>query len=167
MAANSENLVSRDEARQAIEDMSRRVGLLHICYARILVDELGEERGKELIKKAIWRYGTRIGQRTKARVEAQGLEPTLQNFRKGSDLSPLGFNHTTAVVDGEQRYHSLTCVLAEVWKEYDEEELGALYCLVDPSKMQAYDPNWTMIHTKKIPDGDDHCELAVRPCCEE
>lgn len=162
-----EEMISRDEAREAVEDMSRRVGLLHICYARTLVDELGEERGKELIKRAIWDYGTKIGEQVKARVEAQGLEPTPENFKKGSDLSPLGFDHRRATVDGEARIQSFGCVLAEVWKEYGEEELGGLYCLVDPSKMQAYDPDWTMVHTKKIPDGEEYCELAVRPCCEE
>jgi predicted ArsR family transcriptional regulator len=160
---DEQTMVPADEARQAVQDMTRRVGLLHICFARTLVDELGEEKGRELIEKAIWEYGTRIGHRTRARVQALGLEPTVENFGKGSDLSPLGFDHGTTVVDGEQRMLSLGCALAEVWREYGEEELGGLYCLVDPAKMQAYDPDWTMVHTKKIPNGDECCEIAVRP----
>jgi hypothetical protein len=151
-----------DVAQQAVEDMSRRVALLHMCYARTLVEELGEEKGRDLVEKAIWRYGTRVGERIKARVVAQGLEPTLENFGKGSDLSPLGFEQGETVVDGERRSLSWSCVLAEVWDEYGEEELGALYCLVDPAKMQAYDPNWTMVHTKKVLDGDECCEIAIR-----
>ena len=164
---NQEAAIPADEARKAVEDMTRRVGLLHLCFARLLVDELGEERGRELIEKAVWDDGTRIGKNTRDRVVALGLEPTLANFDKGSDLSPIGFNHRTEVVDGEQRYQSLGCAMADVWREYGEEELGALYCLVDPAKMQAYDPDWTMVHTKKVPDGDPYCETAVRPCCEE
>jgi hypothetical protein len=160
-------MVSAEEARQAVEDMSRRVALLHICYARTLVEELGEEMGRELIKKAIWEYGTRIGLRTRERVDAMGLEPTVENFSKGSDLSPIGFDHRPAVVDGERRIQSFGCVMAEVWNEYDEEALGGLYCLVDPSKMQAYDPRYTMVHTKKIPDGCEYCELAVRPTADK
>jgi hypothetical protein len=160
---DEETMVPADEARQAVVDMTRRVGLLHICFARTLVDELGEEKGRELIEKAIWEYGTRIGHSTRARVVALGLEPTVENFGKGSDLSPLGFNHGAVVVDGEQRLLSLGCALADVWREYGEEELGGLYCLVDPAKMQAYDPDWTMVHTKKIPRGDECCEIAVRP----
>lgn len=160
---NQEAAIPADEARKAVEDMTRRVGLLHLCFARLLVDELGEERGRELIEKAVWDYGTRIGKNTRDRVVALGLEPTLANFDKGSDLSPIGFNHRTEVVDGEQRYQSLGCAMADVWREYGEEELGALYCLVDPAKMQAYDPDWTMVHTKKIPYGDECCEIAVRP----
>lgn len=160
---SKKDMVSADEASKAVQDMSRRVGLLHLCYARTLVDELGEEKGKELIEKAIWDYGTRVGERTRKRVEAMGLEPTVENFGRGSDLSPLGFDHRIAKVDGEPRRQSFGCVLAQVWREYGEDELGGLYCLVDPSKMQAYDPQWTLVHTKKIPDGDECCELVVRP----
>ena len=155
--------VSAEDARQAVEDVSRRVGLLHICYARTLVEELGEEKGRELIKKAVWEYGTRIGLRTRERVEGLGLEPTVQNFSKGSDLSPIGFDHRPTVVEGEHRIQSFGCVMAEIWQEYNEEDLGGLYCLVDPAKMQAYDPSYTLVHTKKIPDGCEYCELAVRP----
>ena len=159
----SEKTVSAEEARNAVQDMSRRTALLHMSYARTLVDALGEERGKELIKKAIKDYGTKVGERTRQRVEAMGLEPTIENFRAGSDLSPLGFDHRGAEVDGERRAQALGCVLAEIWREYGEEELGGLYCLVDPAKVQAYDPEWTMVHTKKVPDGAEYCELVMRP----
>jgi hypothetical protein len=161
-ANESMEAVSAAEAEQAVHDMSRRVALLHLAYARTLVDELGEERGRELIEKAIWAYGRWIGERTRQRVEEQGLEPTVANFSKGSDLSPLGFDHRPAVVEGERRVQSFGCVLAEVWAEHGEEELGSLYCLVDPAKMQGYDPDYTMVHTKKVPDGEAYCELAVR-----
>lgn len=157
------SLVPADEARRAVQDMSRRVALLHMCYARALVDELGEERGKELIRKAIWDYGTKVGERTRERVQAMGLEPTIENFGKGSDLSPLGFDHQRVVVDGEERGRAYGCTLAQVWQEYGEEALGSLYCLVDPAKVQAYDSDWTMVHTKKVPDGDECCELVIRP----
>lgn len=164
---NEKDVVPAYQARKAVQDITRRVGLLHMCYARTLVDELGGEKGRELIKKAIWAYGTKIGERTRQRVRAMGLEPTVENFGKGSDLSPIGFDHIEVVVDGEPRIRSLGCAMADVWREYDEEALGGLYCLVDPAKMQNYDPHWTWVHTKRIPDGDEYCELAVRPIDEE
>ena len=159
----TQDTVSIAEAREAVDNMSRRLGLLHMCYARALVDALGETRGKELIEKAIWDYGTKIGQQTRARVVAQGIEPTVGNFDKGSDLPPIGFKAEAVVVDGEPRIRSTRCAIADVWREHGEEALGQLYCLVDPAKMQAYDPNWTMIHTRRIPLGDECCEFAIRP----
>ena len=159
--------VSADEARGAIEAMSRRVGLLHLCYARTLVRELGEARGRELIEQSIWDYGTEVGLATRQRVEDLGLDPTPANMGAGSDLSPLGFDHRRATVDGEPRIQSMSCALADVWREYGEEDLGQLYCLVDPAKMQAYAPELTLVHTKRIPLGDECCELAVRPTGED
>ncbi len=155
--------VTAEEARTAIEAISRRVGLLHLCYARTLVKELGKERGRELIEEAIWDYGTEVGKATRRRVLEKGLEPTPQNMAAGSDLSPLGFDHRSAMVDGEPRIHSMACALADVWREFGEEDLGQLYCLVDPAKMQAYAPELTLVHTQRIPLGDECCELAVRP----
>jgi hypothetical protein len=152
-----------EEAREAVLAMARRVALLHMSYARTLVDALGEEQGKELICKAIWAYGTRIGERTRARVEALGHAPTPEAYGLGSDLSPLAFPTERVVVEGEARSRARSCVLAEVWREYGEEEVGSLYCLVDPAKMQAYNPAWTMVHTQKIPDGDPCCDIATRP----
>ncbi|MCK4513403.1 L-2-amino-thiazoline-4-carboxylic acid hydrolase, partial [bacterium] len=150
-----------------IEAMSRRVGLRHRCYARRLVRELGEERGRELIEQSIWDYGTEVGKATRRRVEELGLEPTPANMGRGSDLSPIGFDHRRVNVNGEFRIQSLNCVLADVWREYGEEELGQLYCLVDPAKMQAYSPELTLVHTKRIPLGDECCELAVRSVAAE
>jgi L-2-amino-thiazoline-4-carboxylic acid hydrolase len=158
----TEDRVPASEARDAVQNMSRRVALLHLCFARTLVDELGEEKGRELIRKAIWDYGTRVGKQSRRRVEAMGLDPTIENFAKGSDLSSIGFDSQQIVIDGEPRSQSAGCVLAEVWHEYGEDELGSLYCQVDPAKVQAYHPAWTLVHTKKIPDGDECCEQAIR-----
>ena len=110
------------EAREALLAMARRVALLHMSYARNLVDALGEERGKALIQQAIWAYGTHIGERPRARVVALGHAPTPEAFSLGSDLSPLAFPTERVVVDGEPRSRAMQCVLAEVWREYGEEE---------------------------------------------
>jgi len=155
-------MIPLEEATQAVNDMTRRVALLYLSFARTLVDTFGEEQGRELIAKIMRDYGTRIGQATRKRVEALGLEPTPENFNRGSDLSPIGFNAGTAMVDGEVRRRVYGCVLAEVWREYGETELADLYCLVDPAKMEAYNPEYTMTHTRKVLWGDECCEMATR-----
>lgn len=150
------------DAEKAVNDMTRRVALLYLSFARTLVDTFGEEEGRALVAMIMRDYGTRVGRATRARVEALGLEPTPENFNKGSDLSPIGFHAGVAAVDGEPRRQVFGCVLAEVWREYGETDLADLYCLVDPAKMQAYNPDFTMVHTKKVLWGDDCCEMATR-----
>jgi GrpB-like predicted nucleotidyltransferase (UPF0157 family) len=162
-AGESQRCSPLDEAREGLLSMSRRVALLHMAYARTLVDALGEEQGRALIEKAVGAYGKLIGERMRAKAEAMGLQPTLDNLSLASDLSPLAFPSERVVVGGEARTRSQTCILHDVWREYGEEQLGSLYCLVDPAKMQAYDPGYTMVHVLKLPDGDACCEIAVRP----
>ena len=154
---------STEEALEGARNMARRLALLHMAYARTLADALGEEAGRALIGRAVRAYGERIGERTRQRVEALGLEPTPANFGAGADLPRALFPAETVEVEGEVRSRSQGCVLYDVWREYGEEELGALYCLVDPAKMEGYDPGWTMVHTRRLPLGDACCEMAVRP----
>jgi hypothetical protein len=73
MNNKEEIIIALAEAREAVRQMSWRVGLLHICFARALIDDLGEEQGTDLIEKAIWDYGTKIGRHARERIEAMGL----------------------------------------------------------------------------------------------
>jgi hypothetical protein len=57
--------------------------------------------------------------------------------------------------------------MGEVWNELREGELGRLYCYVDPAKYMAFNPGFKMIHLKALPDGDQYCELAVRPTTDQ
>lgn len=160
--SEQEEMITVSEAEAAVNALSRRLGMLHLAYAKTLVAELGREKALELIKKSVWAYGTQVGSETRARVEAQGLQNTPDNFKKGSDLSPIGFKPIKVEIDGEISARQFHCHIADVWKEAGEMELGGLYCLVDPAKMQAYNPEYTMVHLQKIPDGGECCDNVIR-----
>ncbi len=165
--SNKKKMISLNEAKREVEVTSKRIALLHLSYAKILIEELGEEKGRELIAKAIKDYGVRIGQRTKKEVTDKDLKPASENFSLGESLRVPKFGMhdriETVEVDGESRSRMYGCVLGKLWKEYGEEKLGRLYCYVDPAKYMAYNPNCKLIHVKALPDGDKYCELAVRP----
>ncbi len=174
MAIESEipekEIIPLEKAKRAVEVTARRLGLLHLAFAKTLVEELGEEKGKQLILKAIKYYATRASERIRESLIAQGLEPTLENYdTAGSDLPQFGMNTEieTVEVESEQRDRVFGCVMAKVWREEGGDELGRLYCLVDTAKYMAFDPNFKMIHLKVMPDGDDYCEIAVRPTTEK
>jgi len=107
-----------EEAKQAVGMTARRLGLLHLSFARTLVDELGEKKGEELIMKAIKDYGQRIGQKVKESVIDQGLEPAPENYGAGNnrDLPKFGMheNKETLEVNGELRMRSYGCAMAKV-----------------------------------------------------
>jgi len=166
MTTNKE-MVTLEEAKEQVRKVCVRLGLLHLSFAKTLVNELGERKGKELVLKAIKDYSTRIGEQVKANVTARGLDNDPENYE--GDLPSYGMHQGTesVEVDGEERTRAYGCVMAKVWNELGEDKLGRLYCYVDPAKYMAFNPNFKLIHLKALPDGDEYCELAVRPTTEQ
>jgi len=163
--------ISLEEAKWAVELTARRLGLLHLSFAKILVDELGEKKGKELVMKAIKDYGRRIGKEVREGVTKQGLDPVPENYGvgKSKDLPEFGMHESRKEVEvrGEKRIRAYGCAMAKVWHDCGENELGRLYCYVDPAKYMTFNPKFKLIHIKSLPDGDQYCELAVRPTTEQ
>ncbi len=165
--ATEEKTVALEEAKEQVRKVCARLGLLHIAFARTLVDELGEKKGKELILKAIKAYGTKVGEEAKANAAAKGLDNSLENFKSDLPLYGMHDGGEKVEVEGEKRSIAYGCVMGKVWNELGEGELGRLYCYVDPAKYMAFNPDYKLVHVKALPDGDECCELVVRPTTEQ
>ena len=168
MTENNE-LISREEAKQAVALVCRRLGLLHLAFAKVVVAELGQERGEKVVARAIKEYSKKIGEKKRNVALGQGLELTPENFNKVSDIPSIGMHDRTEQVEseGEKRYRLYGCVMGKVWHEYGKDALGRIYCYVDPASAMAFNPRFKLIHTKTIPDGDAFCELVMRPTTEK
>jgi len=164
---NQGETVSLTDAREQVRKVCVRLALLHLSFAKTLVEEFGEQKGKELVLKAIKNYGIRVGEGAKARANNCGLDNSPNNYR--GDLPAYGMhdNIQSAEVDGESRTMAYGCVMGKVWRELGKNELGRLYCYVDPAKFMAFNPDFKLIHLKAIPNGDEYCEFAVRPTTEK
>jgi len=55
--------VSKDEARRQVLSIVKRMALLHYSFAKTLVEELGEKRGKEIARQAADFYGELVGKK--------------------------------------------------------------------------------------------------------
>jgi len=154
MTIEKKDTVSLEDAKRQVDIVARRIALLHLSYAKTMVEEFGEERGRKLILKAIKDYGIRIGENMK---------------RGGPDWPDYGGNERIEWVDagGEKRMRVYGCVLADEWKAWEESSLGRLYCYVDPAKSITVDPTQRAVHVKAVPDGDKYCELAFRSTTEK
>ncbi len=165
---NQTAVIDREEAGKALASASRRIALLHLAYAKAIIKELGEERGTRIVSEAIKDYARKIGEKTKAEVEAKGLNTTPENFEKGDSYALPDFpgmhskRETVEAADGTQRFRAYGCVLGEVWREYREERLGRLYCYMDTAKYMGYNPRYKFVHLKALPDGDACCEFQIQ-----
>lgn len=158
-----EKTVALEEAKEQVRRVCIRLGLLHLSYAKALVEELGDKEGKRLILKAIKDYGVRIGEQVRASATARGLVPDPANYTE--DLPAYGMYDDTKLVEvnGEKRLRVYGCVMGKLWNELGKGDIGCLYCYVDPAKYMAFNPSFKLIHTKAVTRGDEYCELVVRP----
>jgi hypothetical protein len=165
--SKNEKMVTLKEAMEQVHTVGVRLALMHLAFSRILVESLGEERGKEAVVKAMMEYGRMVGERSKS-----GLQ----------DLPWYGFHDKYVYEDQEtvdlrqsrrnedfdwSKYKVCGCVLAKVFKEYDESELGTLYCYVDAAKSMAADSSKKLTHTACEVCGDDFCAFDMLPTSEE
>lgn len=145
MDKDKEEMVSLSEAENEVKVVTQRLALLHLAYARTLVDEFGWEKGKQLVLNSIKEYGKRVAERTK-----RGLQ----------SLPKYGFWEKR---DGKPSL----CELGKIVLEYGEEDIGSLYCLIDPAKTMWANPEEKIVHTLCLTVGDEHCEFATIPTTEE
>ncbi len=137
----------------------RRAALIYKHFAETLVAELGKEKAVPLVRKAVEAYGKQIGEESRGRAQAKGLELTPQNYQ--DDLPGVGWEMVPATVNGEAVTEVRVCPLADFWKDMDQ-DLARLYCYVDQAKMRAYNPDLEYVHLSNQLDGCKVCHLAVR-----
>ncbi|NPV71538.1 MAG: hypothetical protein HPY55_13015 [Firmicutes bacterium] len=52
------------------------------------------------------------------------------------------------------------CPLAATWKALGAEDLGRLYCEVDPALVRGFNPEMGFRHDRNVLKGDDDCVLV-------
>jgi predicted hydrocarbon binding protein len=150
------HVVSLEEATEQVRIALTRAALLHLAFSTTLVEELGEERGKELILRAIMEYGRRVGERVKRGLPDLPKYGVIEREESGGTGNKWFEN-----------YKAYDCVFARTFKEYGELDLGSLYCYVDPAKSMAADPDRKLIHRDCAACGDEYCTFEVLPTTEE
>lgn len=158
----TEKMIPLKEANAEVITTARRLALLYLHFSDAIIEELGEEKGRELISKAILNYGTECGEEVRKGVQEMGLPLEAQNFGKVPDLPKLGWEkELICYPDGQRNPRVHFCPLADIWIKKGKAELGRMYCFVDQAKFSSYNPELECIHVKNVLDGDPYCELCI------
>ena len=145
--------ISVKDCEEMVRNMGNMFGQLYLQFAKTIMEELGPIKGKELVLKAVRRYGLERGKRIREKVLAADLPLTVENFQKYNDLPSLGWK----IQDGEV----LSCSYAEPWIEHEEYQIGSLYCEVDVAKYEGYNPEIKVERLKSILLGDKCCKYRI------
>ena len=57
--------------------------------------------------------------------------------------------------------------LPKVWHDMGEDKLRRLCCYVDPAKYMVYNPEFNLVHSKAVLDGDSYYELTVKDSSDQ
>ena len=144
MSGSEVKMVPLTEAENEVKVVTHRLALLHLAFARTLVDEFGWERGKQLVLDAMKEYGRRVAERTEKGHQSL---PKYGFWERREGKPPI-------------------CELGKIVLEYDEMDIGSLYCLIDPAKTMWANPDEKLVHTKCLTVGDEHCEFETVPTSE-
>jgi len=164
-----ERVVPLHEAIDQVRITGRRLALMHLAFSRILIKELGEDKGSKAIVKAIMEYGQMVGETNKAGHQDLPFYGLHEKYTYGDEE----FLDTREVADSAgkdfdfSRYRCHGCVLAKTFLEQNEKELGSLYCYVDSAKSMAADPGKKLMHTACAVLGDGYCTFDLVPTTEK
>ena len=164
-----EKKVPLHEAMEQVRITARRLALMHLAFSRTLIEELGEDKGKKAIIKAVMEYGRMVGETNKAGHQDLPFYGLHEKYTDGDE--EFLDTREKANIAGKgldfSRYRVHGCVLAKTFLEHNEKELGCLYCYVDSAKSMAADPSKKLIHTACEVVGDGFCAFDLLPTTEK
>jgi hypothetical protein len=143
-----------NESRKACYQFAMQY--FHFCKS--LVDILGEEKALPVVQQTVFELSLDRTDKMRARAVEQGLEPTLANFRKVSDLARSAWDGWTPSLGG------VKCPYAEVWMKYFDEytwfkRFSAHFCdVIDTTNIENFTRTTSHRITKNLLWGDEDCE---------
>jgi hypothetical protein len=150
---NSETLDKIYEVRRACKQFA----LQYFHFCKNLVETLGEENALPVVQKTIFELSLDRSDRMRKKALENNLEPTLENFRKVSDLAFIGWSGWDPSMGG------VRCPYAEIWLGYYEQHpwfkrFASLYCdVIDTTNIENFTRTTSHKITKNLLWGDDEC----------
>lgn len=149
------NMIQYEDAVNEVRKACRQYAMLYFHFSKVLVEELGEEKAKPLIQKAVFNLAIDRSDQLRKKASEQGLEYTMENFMKITDLPMIGW------VKELGRNH---CPYAEAWVKYFDDfpwfrELAPLYCdVIDTTNAENFTKNLSHKITENVLTGGEYCQ---------
>ena len=164
---SNKEMVSLNDAIEQIKKTATRLALLHLGFSKILSEEFGEEKAKELIIKSIVEYGKLVGKHQK-----QDNLPFFGLYEKQSYKDQEFVDLRKIPLSKDEKFDfkyfkAYGCAIGMTFIELQEKELGQLYCYIDAAKSMSEDLEKKLIHTDCVLCGDDYCTFKYSSTSEK
>jgi hypothetical protein len=160
MAETAAEAIPRSVAVEEVRKAAAHFSDLYFHFSKILIEELGHDRGKELIVKAIQSRARDRAKKIIAKAESLGIERKRENYLKVTEIPFLGWDPAR----GNKK-----CAYAAAWLDHYEtdpwfKEFAPLYCTTnDPLICELFTGTTTQKITKNVLWGHDTCEREYYP----
>jgi len=133
--------------------------ILFSWVAKTVIEELGQEKGEILLKKAIEEFGRARGKRIAAIVKGLGKPLTFKNFLIYNDMDPRNTNpQPVDIVDGDFIMKTGECVLWNTAGDFGLRDFSQFFCkYADDGVLEGYNPDIKLIKNYRYQTGKDHC----------
>ena len=137
-----------------------------IYMAKALIRELGDEKGRQVIRDTVWDMSQASGEAARESYLKQGIENTWQNHRDmNGPVYEVAWVGGITVDEPDLKVVEYSyCPLAAGFERLGEEaeELGGIYCEVTDNAFWAgFNPEWSVTREKKF-SVDGVCRLVWR-----
>lgn len=155
------------EGIPAVAKMADLWGKLYYAFAKGIIDQLGNEKGKELIISCIKKYAKMRGEAVAEYVKENNLSHNVENFVKYYDSPWSEIQKACLSTFPDQSLNASEgttfCPYYEIWRRQpDGKEIGLIYCEEFHKAMwKAYHPDLKVDQDKIMTRGDDMCTFAT------
>jgi hypothetical protein len=163
MANTKEELIPKKDAISEVRQACYHFSDLYYHFSKILIEELGYEKGKELIVKAVRSRAEDRAGKIVEKAEKLQVPRKAENYVKVTEIPFLGWDKSLG---------NLECPYAAAWLDrFDRDpwfrEIASLYCTTnDPLICELFTGDTSQEITKNVLWGDDTCDRVYFPISE-
>ena len=119
--------------------MAKKMGELFAIMVDEMCKEFGEERGTEVARRAVHKFGKMRGLNIRNKVLAADKPLTFENMEKYYDLPSNNGWDADTIIEGDVLIETTRyCPFADAWRGLRMEKQGSIYCEIDIAINKAY-----------------------------
>lgn len=124
----------KEEVTAETRKLARQLAIVYYHFAKSIVEEMGETKGTEFVKKVLKRIAIERGQAMRAEAAKLNIPFTQETMGQVNDLPKYTF-------PAQGHVGEICCPYADLWKDKGPlgQKLGLLWCnIIDPWKVRTF-----------------------------
>lgn len=131
---------------------------LFACMVKEIIDEIGPEKGEEVIKNAVEEFGRQRGSRIAETVKSLGKPLTFKNWLIHTDIDGSNFPFKPTFDKGDLVVKVGQCSFNQAAQRWGLGEQAGIYCkYADFAILEGYNPDIKLVLQDRHSTGEDFC----------